>query len=673
MMKLIRRIKRVIQKPPQIILNRLKQEVRVHSERILMPFKVRHFTIGRLLSELRVASLAQLWQQLAARPCFSAIADIEPSKVNGYFPDLLAALEEKALLAMSNKVELLGSGLVDLGVKIDWLKDYKTNRRWPLNYFRNIEYCNLDLPSDVKFPWELSRMQWLIPVAQLYHLTKKEIYAEKVKSILLDWIKHNPVGGSVNWSCTMEVAMRIFVWTWFFHIFNASAAWQDKMFQEKFLLNLYWHGIFTDQFIEASDVNGNHYTADAAALVVAGIFWPENKLTARWLNTGWQGLLHEIDRQVYPDGVNFEASTAYHRLVTELFFIAAKYRLMHGLPVAKNYLQHLRQMAYYTQAYMRNDGSCPLWGDADDARVLPFGLQALNDHRYLPCLIGLLLDDPQLLRFDPGDEQEIVWWYGQQAQQSLTKQPNNHSDCLAFDDGGFYIMRHHNDHLFIDCGRVGLADRGGHGHNDCLSLAIVLQGCELVTDRGAYCYTSSYKQRNEFRATESHNTPQVDSEEINRFIYPHYLWHFHNDAKPSVLTFGQQNANWIFCGTHTGYQRLDDPVTPVRTLTYCRKTSRVTIKDTLQGKGHHRITIPLHFATQVTLVKCPQGYQLVCQDKTFLLTWESDHDWQIIQSKTSISPSYGVKQDAQKLQWLIECQLPVSIAISIEPSLEGGC
>ena len=105
-MKLIRRIKRVIQKPPQIILNRLKQEVRVHSERILMPFKVRHFTIGRLLSELRVASLAQLWQQLAARPCFSAIADIEPSKVNGYFPDLLAALEEKALLAMSNKVEL---------------------------------------------------------------------------------------------------------------------------------------------------------------------------------------------------------------------------------------------------------------------------------------------------------------------------------------------------------------------------------------------------------------------------------------------------------------------------------------------------------------------------------------------------------------------------------------
>jgi len=559
-----------------------------------------------------------------------------------------------------------------LGADIDWLKDYKTNIRWELAYFRDIEYCNLERASDVKFPWEMSRMQWLIPVAQLYQLTKQEKYAEKVKSILSDWIDKNPIGRSVNWSCTMEVAMRIFVWTWFFYIFCHSLAWKDRRFRKKFLLNLYWHGRFTEQFIEKSDINGNHYTADASALVVAGLFWQDSKLAARWLKKGWDGLLFEIDRQIYPDGVNFEASTAYHRLVAELFFIAAKYRLERGFDVPNFYLDHLRKMGEYSQAYTRVDGTCPLWGDADDARVLPFGLQEINDHRYLPCLIGKLLNDNTLLRYTPGDYQELIWWYGLNSIRHLSSIDNLSSICAAFDDGGFYIIRNKKDHLFIDCGPVGLANRGGHGHNDCLGFSLVLRGCELITDRGVGCYTGSYIKRNEFRSTSSHNTPLIDGQEINRFIAPDYLWNFHYEAKPSVISFEKKQSKCVFIGSHEGYKKLDSPVVPIRKIVYNSVQGAVDIEDELQGSGKHSIEIPLYFASSVTIIKNPLGYELQCGAEKFQLTFNSDAAFNEKLLATTISPSYDVEIESRKLVWSYTGNLPVKLTVKIYPLSRGN-
>ena len=53
----------------------------------------------------------------------------------------------------------------------------------------------------------------------------------------------------------------------------------------------------------------------------------------RWGELGWSLLCRELPRQVAQDGVDYEASTAYHRLVTELFLLPALYRERVGLPV----------------------------------------------------------------------------------------------------------------------------------------------------------------------------------------------------------------------------------------------------------------------------------------------------------------------------------------------------
>src|SRR4029079_1743556 len=109
-------------------------------------------------------------------------------------------------------------------------------------------------------------------------------------------------------------------WIWGFYLMGASAACGDGAFRRAFLRNLFLHGEFVFMHLEKSDVNGNHYLSDGAGLVFLGLFFRHSARGRAWLALGRQIVLDEIFAQVSEDGVDFEQSTAYHRLVLELFF-----------------------------------------------------------------------------------------------------------------------------------------------------------------------------------------------------------------------------------------------------------------------------------------------------------------------------------------------------------------
>jgi hypothetical protein len=563
------KIRRGLRKPPQVILKRILQMCKEQVDRYACVNRFSKFDQNQLLNLTQTADMAELWDQLGQRPFFSNIHVGNHHSFISEHPDEVKFIFEKAQLALKKQVQLLGSEWIPLGETIDWLKDYKTGFAWPIQYFRDIDFRNPGRPSDVKFPWELSRMQWLIPAGQAYLLTNDEQYAILVKDIILQWIEANPYAYSVNWACTMEVALRIIIWCWFFHVFHRSKAWSDSQFQFQFLKSLFLHGEFTEQHLEFSDINGNHYTSDAAGLHCAGLFFGKGETALRWQELSWKILNHELPLQVFNDGVNFEASIAYHRLVTELFFLPACYREKLNLSVPASYRERLIKMAEYTCAYTRYDGGAPLWGDADDARVIPFGSQKINDHRYLSSLIGAQWQIEHLLNDVKNAAGEIYWWHGAQTLQKLKQHasPLLKKQSLAFPEGGFYIMRNGDeDHVFIDCGPIGLGGRGGHGHNDCLSFEAMLNKILLISDCGAYVYTASYDERNLFRSTAYHNTPQIDGEEINRFISWDNLWSFHKDAQHQVISWRTSPESTFFCGSHTGYLRLPFPVSLHRNL-----------------------------------------------------------------------------------------------------------
>jgi len=663
------RVTRILRKPPRLIAQRLLTELHGHADRYRAPRRARAFDTHRLLAATGAASLEELWNRLAGRLHAVPVRPLGPADYERLCPGDAARIFDAAEAAIAHRVNLLGTGGVDLGSPIEWHTDFKTGRRWAPAYMRDIDYTNLGSPSDVKVPWEISRLHWLIPVGQAYLLTNDERYAMAAREVLEDWIGANPYAHSVNWSCTMEAAMRIVSWTWLFHVFCHTKAWADPGFRVHFTRTLFLHGEFTDRYIERSDVNGNHFTADAAALVFAGLFFGKGEAPIRWAEQGWRMLCHELPRQVLPDGVDFEASIAYHRLVLELFFFAARYREACGLDVPDAYRDRVINMARYALAYSRPDGGSPLVGDADDARTLPFGGQALTDHRYLAGMVGTHWNVSDLMRGFSGPVDEVLWTLGPRAAATIISERGSSASVssTAFRDGGAFVMRNDRDHVYIDCAPVGQGGRGGHGHNDCLSFEAMIDGCPVISDCGAYLYTASVEERNNFRSTAYHNTPQVDGEELNRFIRPDYLWTLCDDAKPEVREWQTATDRDRFVGTHTGYDRLGNGVRPVRTIELDHASHRLFVRDDIEGTGIHEVTIPLHLAPGVGARIGQHGEVTLCRgNRLFRLRWSGSGDWTIEASEGRVSPSYGVAVACTRLVWRHHGQLPAALSITLQ-------
>jgi uncharacterized heparinase superfamily protein len=647
--QLVERIRRGLRKPPSYILARAAQEGRRVADRWLAPARGRRLNEARLLSALAFPSVDAAWRALLERP-FPFLHPVTERDLDRLAPGETDRIRGAAEDALAHRVDLLGSGPVELGATIDWHADFKTGRRWPPQYCHLIDYANLDEPSDVKSPWELSRLQWLLPAAQAYRLFGDERYAEGVREVLEQWMAANPYAGSVNWSCTMEAALRILTFTWLIRACGESRAFANRSFRLALLRSLVLHADFTERYIERSDINGNHYTADAAALVFAGLFLGDGAQAKRWLETGWTILAEEIERQVFQDGVDFEASTAYHRLVFELFLLPALYGQAHGrtLPVA--WRERLVAMARFTAAYSRSDGRPPNWGDSDDARALPMAGKGLFDHRYLIALARLGLDEAGLAPLFSGPVAELVWLCGAPMAERLAGRARAARRSEAFPVGGFYVLAGDDDHVFVDCGPVGLAGRGGHGHNDLLSFEAALEGQRLIVDPGAFVYTASPVERNAFRSTAYHNTPQADEAEINRFPPPHHLWSLQNDAEPEVRLWRPGVASTTLVISHSGYERLRPPIRPVRTIELDHRNHRLKIEDAFEGGGDHDLTSPLHFAPDVAPRLAPEDGLVILETARglFHLTWLGD-GWRASLEDARISPSYGVVQPSKQL------------------------
>lgn len=448
----------------------------------------------------------------------------------------------------------------------------------------------------------------------------------------------------------MEVGLRALSWSWLFHACSGSAAWADEGFRIRFLAMLWLHGRFTIRHLEISPVAGNHYTANAAGLVFAGCFFGGRGEPARWRERGWAILEQEIARQTHPDGVNHEASVPYHRLVLELFHFPARLRARQGLPVSGEYRTRLLQMARYTRACVRPDGLVPVVGDADDARALPTGLQAINDHRYLPPLVGAGWGDADLARPLGGPLDELAWHEGLTATREVMARPAALPAPAGFPDGGAYLFRCGPHYAYVDCGPVGLRGRGGHGHNDCLSCEIALGGVPLVVDCGSYVYTAAYLERNRFRSTDAHNTPRVDDEELNRFLDPRNLWNLRDDARPLPGRWEVAPDQQTFVGGHTGYHRLADPVTVWRAFRLTA-AGRVGIIDRIVAAGTHRVSTPLHLAPGVAVQGMGIGWaHLVAGERPFALAWRGA-GWSCAVEPARVSPSYGVVVPSSRLRW----------------------
>jgi hypothetical protein len=209
-------------------------------------------------------------------------------------------------------------------VPIDWQIDFKSGYRWSeKTWFRNIEYGKIK-GADIKVPWELARMQHLTLLAKKYvndntSLETKNLLSNEFRNQVLDFIATNPLGYGVNWTCSMDIAIRASNWLLAYDIFCSGGCKFDAEFNRNFSKSIFEHGIHISNNLEWNfGQRGNHYLSNLTGLIFISIYLGKSKLTNKWLAFSTQQLIHEIEYQFNDDGTNFEGSTAYHRLSTEL-------------------------------------------------------------------------------------------------------------------------------------------------------------------------------------------------------------------------------------------------------------------------------------------------------------------------------------------------------------------
>jgi hypothetical protein len=488
------------------------------------------------------------------------------------FPDGLTQSETEGAIAAANRISddhcwtLLGFGERSFGKEIQWRQDPLSNYIWPLEYHRDIKLMRSD-GSDVRVLWELNRLGHFLTLVRAYSQTKDERYAAEFFSQLRSWTEQNPCGRGPNWNCAMEVALRSMNLLAAFETFRHSTH-LDAASLQSLLLLFQQHGNHIQRNLEFSYIaTSNHYLSDVVGLLWLGLMVPELLDAEEWGEFGAEEMLHEMDKQVLPFGADFEASTGYHRFVTELFLYSFMLCRANSVAIEEKYWTKLHQMLMYVRAYLRPDGLAPLIGDTDSAQVLPFERRRADDHRYLLEIGADVLDDPAL------------------------KAPDVVS--RAFPDAGIYVMRDGDLYLCFNASGVGINGRGSHGHNDALSVEVSAGGRPLIVDPGTYVYSADLAKRHEFRSTAYHSTVQIDSAEQNT-INLHTPFVIGNEARPRVLEWETREDFDKVVAEHYGYA-----VTHRRTVTFNKRERFWLIDDEFFGEGEHVYEARFHFAPGV--------------------------------------------------------------------------
>ncbi|WP_424358769.1 alginate lyase family protein [Methanocella sp. MCL-LM] len=571
------------------------------------------------------------------------------------YPDSIAHTLKDADDLLDHQFNLLGADKKSIGKGIDWNYDFKHNFRWdPLTcYLKTDDHIKLYLKNgiraDVKVPWELSRFQHLTTIGKAYWYTGDEKYAVEFKDQITDWIQKNQIGFGVNWTCTMDVAIRAVNWLWGFFFFYDSET-IDEQFKEHFLKQLFLHGVYIFNNLENGRIRGNHYLSDIVGLIYLGFFFKNTIDGNRWLDYGIQALMNEMKHQVYDDGVDFEGTVHYHCLVTELFISPTLLCLKNGVMFPEWYMKKLERMIDFIMYSAKPNGESPVIGDQDDGRLhileTYYGWSRLN-RQYLLSIGTILFDNGDFKSASNFLSEEGFWLTGLKGVQQFDniKDKNTILGSKAYSHGGYYVMRDGDLFMLVDAIPPDHQAPSGHKHNSRLSFELYAYGKSLIVDPGAYTYTSNREERNLFRSTKYHNTVVVDDQE--QCSYANDLFTLDKSPNVKVNMWETTSDHDLLDIEHDGFARLDDPIIHRRKIIFDKRNRFWVIRDLLTGSGRHKFDMYFHVSATSKVSSLDRHIIRINNGKTGILIIPLEVD----KVKDSIengyvSSGYGQKEPA---------------------------
>jgi len=534
-------------------------------------------------------------------------------------PETFARTEVDISDLMKRKFRILGRTLM-CEAAIDWEADFNGGR-WPVLDIKNYSGFfaeDYSLPiyrehGDVKRVWDFNKHIHFVDLAAQYRRTRDETINAEMCSQLRDWIEKHPYPKGMGWHPPLIVAQRAISWIIAWNLGGLLDV------HEMLAKSLFLHGYDLGRRLEISPdgVNNNHLIGNLTALYLIG----RTLGIESWSRRALALLLIEVDKQILPDGVDYEQSSGYHRYVLE--FLSLVWLANSKGP--SKLTEKIRSMIIFLNHITLPDHTLPLLSDQDGARVWVRDI-------YRP--------------------EELL---------SLIPTPTPASG--AFSDSGYYVMRYDDHVLVFDCGSIGMQGKrlSTHGHSDLLSFTLSLFGKPFIVDIGSGTYTESKETHDYFRSTKGHNTISVgglDQCGLSR------TWTFLRHPSYRVLEWRSSTVEDSVCGEHDGFS----PLTHRRRITLSKRCEpEVRIVDQILGSGTHDIVSRFHLHPSVRIESVDERKVSLSSENVGLeiKVLGNGQGPALTVGRGMYSPDYGQIEETKivELDLRRECPLTIELAL----------
>lgn len=322
-----------------------------------------------------------------------------------------------------------------------------------LNETREIKGWNY---PDASHLWNFNvhYLEYLVPLYSLWKSTGDEKYRAKINQILTDWYEVGSKEPDSNQSYTisLRVVNQLII---FDAVDDKQRLYESVYAQYRYLLK---H--------QETHLLGNHYLENLKAIVICSVVFSEDDVYRNYIKK----LLNELNEEITDDGLHFELSLMYHKIVLEDLIRVAAILKATGKSEYEEVRKkiHLMSTALYSLEY--GIDRTLLFNDAGD------NVAKTKDPLLKAC--------EELFNIKPQKKNQI---------------------------SGYYRLDDNNASVIIDCGELAPSYMPGHAHCDCLSFELFYDGRPILVNSGTYQYQGD--KRTYFRSTAAHNTVKLNGHE----------------------------------------------------------------------------------------------------------------------------------------------------------------
>lgn len=329
--------------------------------------------------------------------------------------------------------------------------------------------------------------EYLLPLLKMTLEGGETRYIEKAKSIVRSWIAFCPRSAGGDAWHPYTISVRTANWLAFVAE-GGNLVTSDAGFMRELNASLAEQYAHLSRHLE-TDLLANHYFENLKALTLMAVYFEDEPVLDLSL-----GLLEEqIDEQILADGMHFELSPMYHKVVLEGLL-----RVLSALGTVGVRRQKLedtaRKMCDAMFSMERDTCRTPLFNDSGDNVAKSCGA-------LLSCAKRLLGHEPVA--------------------------------SLDLSASGYHIIERDcpvgKVKLIFDAGMPGPRYASGHAHCDALSFELFIDGAPVIVNSGTYAYQDPLRQW--FRGSAAHNGVWRDGVEQSE------MWGEHRMARGASVRF----------------------------------------------------------------------------------------------------------------------------------------